>query len=275
MLRTKEERNQAVAAGFHHRPLVDNPPLTDQFVSTDRHRADGEQAGDVLYYDGANWVRKAAADVLSRVTSTQGATGATVPMGAQGSAGETGVGTLGATGATGPIGPQGITGATGVTGATGATGAQGATGAVGLSSQSLLSNFTTSSLTAVPTNLSFPIAASEVWDVDVFGTCSKATSATGLKFAVAAPTGCTIVGNQLGGGATLAAPLVPSLITAINTLGTVLSTGTAIRVAFELHFRVVNSTTPGSITLQVATVTSNVATVYAGTKMQYMKSTQV
>jgi len=142
-------------------------------------------------------------------------------------------------------------------------------------SKCLTSNFTTSSVTAVNTNLAFSIGASEVYDVNVWGTCSKATSATGLKFAVSAPSGCVIVGVQMGGVATLAAPLVPSLITAINTLGTVLATGTAIRVAFELHFRVVNSTTPGSITIQCATVTSNTLTIYAGSKMNWARSTQV
>ena len=139
----------------------------------------------------------------------------------------------------------------------------------------LTSNFTTSSVTAVSTNLAFSIAANEVYSVDVYGTCSKATSATGLKFAIGAPTGCTVAGFQLGGAATLAASLVPSLITAINTLGTALATGTAIQVAFELHFRVVNSGTAGSITLQMATVTSNVATLYAGSRIEWKPASQV
>jgi len=139
----------------------------------------------------------------------------------------------------------------------------------------LISNFTTSSVTAVSTNLTFAIAAGAVFSVDVYGSCSKATSATGLKFAIAAPAGCTVAGFQLGGGATLAASLVPSLITAINTLGTVLATGIGIQVPFTLHFRVVNSSTAGSLTIQAATVTSNVATVYAGTKMTYRGITQV
>ena len=144
-----------------------------------------------------------------------------------------------------------------------------------LLSKCLTSNFTSSSVTAVSTNLTFAIAANEVFDVDVYGTCSKASSATGLKFAVGAPTGCTVAGFQLGGAATLAASLVPSLITAINTLGTALATGTGIQVAFELHFRVVNSSTAGSITIQCASVTSNTLTIYAGSKMNWARSTQV
>jgi hypothetical protein len=140
--------------------------------------------------------------------------------------------------------------------------------------QSLLNNFTTTNTGATSTNLSFLINNGDIVDVDVWGTCSKATSAEGLKFAVACPTSCTIKGIQMGGGATLAAPLVPSTITAINTLGTAMATGVGVEVAFELHFRVVNSTTAGSITIQAATVTANTATVYAGTKMIWNKVVQ-
>lgn len=141
-------------------------------------------------------------------------------------------------------------------------------------SKNLLSNFTTSSTSAVNTNLSFAIGTKESYDVIVDGTCSKATSATGLKFAIGIPAGATIFGVQYGGGATLAAPLVPSIISA-STLGTTLATGTNVQVAFRLTFTVQNNNTAGAVTLQVATVTSNVATVYAGTKMTWTRSVQV
>lgn len=142
-------------------------------------------------------------------------------------------------------------------------------------SATLAADFTTSSTTRVSTNLTFPIAANEIYYVNVEGTCKKATSATGLKFAIDCPTGCVIKGKQLGGGATLAAALVPSLITAINTLGTTLATGTNIEVAFSLSFRVINGSTAGSITLQMATVTSNVATLFAGTRITWSKANNV
>lgn len=136
-------------------------------------------------------------------------------------------------------------------------------------SEALTANFTTSSTTATNTNLTFPIAANEKFKVRVTGTASKAISATGLKLAIAAPTGCTITGVQYGGGVTLAAPLVPSLISAINTLGTTFATGIGVQVGFVLEFVVTNSSTAGNITLQAATVTSNTLTIYAGTSMQY------
>jgi hypothetical protein len=136
-------------------------------------------------------------------------------------------------------------------------------------SETLTANFQTTNTTATNTNLSFPIAANETFKVRVTGTASKATTATGLKLAIAAPTGCTIKGVQYGGGATLAAPLVPSLIPGINTLGTTFATGISIEVGFVLEFVVTNSSTAGNITLQAATVTSNQLTIYAGTTMQY------
>jgi len=142
-------------------------------------------------------------------------------------------------------------------------------------SEFLASDFTTSSTTAVSTNLSFAIAANEAYVVTITGTASKATTNTGLKLAIGAPTGCTISGEQYGSLATLAAFQTPSLITAINTLGTTFATGIGIQVTFRLEFRVINGSTAGNITLQCATVTSNVATIYAGTRMTYTKATSV
>jgi hypothetical protein len=136
----------------------------------------------------------------------------------------------------------------------------------------LTSNFTTTNITATNTNLTFAIAANEKFIVDIEGTCSKAISTTGLKFAIAAPAGCTISGVQYGGGATLVAP-VPSVISAINTLGATLATGIGVTVPFRIHVTVINSSTAGNITLQCASVTSNTATVYAGASMVYYKAT--
>ncbi len=142
-------------------------------------------------------------------------------------------------------------------------------------SKSLANNATTTSTNAQPTNLTFAIGANEKWVVDIYLQCSKATSTTGLKLAVGAPSGASVAGLQLGGVALLATPLIPSLITAINTLGTALATGTGVRVAAELHVVVTNGATPGNVTLQFATVTSNTATLYAGSYMRAHKVTSV
>jgi hypothetical protein len=118
----------------------------------------------------------------------------------------------------------------------------------------LTSNFTTNSTTAVSTNLSFAIPANESYYVSIEGTASKATSSTGLKLAIAAPTGCTISGEAFLGGSALNTALTPSLISSINTLGSTFATGTGVRVAFRLTFLVTNGSTAGNITLQAATV---------------------
>lgn len=137
----------------------------------------------------------------------------------------------------------------------------------------LINAFTTSNTTATNTNLTFAISANEKYVVTIEGVCSKATSATGLKFAIAAPAGATISGVQYGGAALLATPLVPSLISSINTLGTTLATGIGVPVAFRLNFVIINSSTPGNVTFQAATVTSNTMTINAGASMVWQKAT--
>ncbi len=137
----------------------------------------------------------------------------------------------------------------------------------------LSANFTTSSTAAASTNLKFAIAANESYYVRIEGTASKATSSTGLKLAIAAPSGCTISGEAFLGGGALNTALAPSLISAINTLGTAFATATGVRVAFSMTFVVTNSSTAGNITLQAATVSANTATIYAGTRMSWTKAT--
>jgi len=139
----------------------------------------------------------------------------------------------------------------------------------------LLSNFDTSSTSAVSTNLSFPIAADERYTVRVWGHVSKATSNTGLKVGVGAPSGCSVTGTEFRGGAAYSTALTNGEISAINTLGGTFATGTGVKVAFRMEFTVINGSTAGNITILLATVTSNVATMYAGSYMEWKKSTAV
>lgn len=139
----------------------------------------------------------------------------------------------------------------------------------------LTSDFTTSNTAAQNTNLTFAIAADEIYAVTVTGTVSKATSSTGLKLAVGAPTGCTIKGFQTSGQAAASTAMQNSILSSINSLGATFATGTGVEVPFVMQFVVKNGSTAGNITIQMATVTSNVATMYAYTKMTYIKSTAV
>lgn len=141
--------------------------------------------------------------------------------------------------------------------------------------ESLASNFTTSSTSASNTNLSFAIGANEIYYVTIEGTASKSSSTSGMKLAISAPSGCTISGEAYLGGNSLTSTPTPSLITAINTLGSTFATGNGVRVTFRMTFLVKNSSTAGNITLQAATVSSNTATIFAGTRMTWIKASSL
>lgn len=87
-------------------------------------------AGDILQFDGTNWVGVVAS----------GSTGPTGPTGP-----------TGITGATGPTGPTGVTGATGPTGLTGATGPSGIPGSNGVTSLTAGTGVSVSSTTGAVT----------------------------------------------------------------------------------------------------------------------------
>lgn len=136
----------------------------------------------------------------------------------------------------------------------------------------LTSNFTTSSTSATSTNLRFAIDANDSYYVTIEGSVSKASSTSGMKLAIAAPAGCAIIGEAYLGGSSLSTAPTPSLITAINTLGSTFATGNGVRVTFRMTFLVTNSSTAGYITLQAATVSSNTVTIYAGSRMSWIKA---
>lgn len=136
----------------------------------------------------------------------------------------------------------------------------------------LNSDFSTSNTSAQNTGLKFSIGASEKYEIVITGTCAKATSNTGLRVGIAAPTGCTIKGVLYRGGAALSTSLTNELITAINTLSSQFATGIGVEVPFRIEAVVQNSTTAGVIELQLATNTSNTATIYATTKLNYTKT---
>jgi len=137
----------------------------------------------------------------------------------------------------------------------------------------LISNATTSSTSAVGTGLRFQIAANQTYFVMIDGTASKATSSTGMQLAIGAPTGCTISNGyaQLGQAA-LSTAMQNSLITAINTLGNTFATGIGVQVPFRMVFTIINGANAGVIELQFATVTSNTATIFAGTNMRWQRT---
>jgi hypothetical protein len=140
------------------------------------------------------------------------------------------------------------------------------------SSVFLLADATTSSTAAVSTNLKFQIVANQTYFVMIDGTASKASTTTGLKLAIGAPAGCTIKGYQQSGQGTLSTAMTNSLLNNINSLGTTFATGIGVEVPFRMVFTVTNGANAGVIELQFATVTSNTATIFAGTNMRWQRT---
>jgi len=134
----------------------------------------------------------------------------------------------------------------------------------------LISDFNTTSTTGANSNLTFNLGANEVRRIMIAGTCSKATSSTGLKVGIAAPTGATIKASVYGQLNTINATS-NSILTAINTLSGTMNTAIATEMPFRIEGVITNGSTAGAVTLQLATVTSNTATIYAGTVMSVTK----
>lgn len=135
----------------------------------------------------------------------------------------------------------------------------------------LNADFTTTNTTATSTNLTIPVEANTAYRIMISGSASKATSSTGMKISIGAPTGTTIKATaSLGSNAI--STIVNSFITTINTLGSTFATGVGVEVPFRVEGILVTGGTSGSITLQGATVTSNTATIYANTLMTITKA---
>lgn len=138
----------------------------------------------------------------------------------------------------------------------------------------LSSSFTFNGTTATDSNLEFAIGANENYLVTIEGSVIRTGSTNGIKLSIGAPSGTTINGEAYLGSSTLAALPVPSLITAINTLGNTFATGNGVRVTFRMSF-MVSTTTAGFIVLQAAESnnTTGTSTIYAGTRMSWSKAT--
>lgn len=139
----------------------------------------------------------------------------------------------------------------------------------------LNANATTTVVTATGTSLSFAIAANEVWQVrvDITAQCS---GTGGMKYAVGAPVGAVVEGWLQTSTATI---LTNSLqrFTAINTLtATAAHTVAATPGPDTLTFTVANGATPGTVQIQIASVTAaQTTTVFAGSSLRATRATNV
>jgi len=135
----------------------------------------------------------------------------------------------------------------------------------------LSADFNTTNTTATNTNLTIPVEANTAYRIMIAGTASKATSSTGMRISIAAPTGTTIKALAALGSNAISTT-VNSFITAVNSLGSTFAIGVGVEVPFRVEGILVTSSTAGSVTLQGATVTSNTATIYANTLMTLSKA---
>lgn len=134
-------------------------------------------------------------------------------------------------------------------------------------SEALTSDANTSNTTATDTNLSFAMEANTTYIIIISGTASKATTTSGLKLELGVPTGATVKGQQQQGSAVASTAMTNSFITAGNTLGSTFATGAGVEVPFRIEATITTGGTAGNFVFRFATVTSNTATIYAGTRM--------
>ena len=238
------------------------------------------------------------ADGIQGATGPQGDPGPPGEKGAQGERGDAGpAGTPGTAGAQGSQGPQGVKGDTGDAGSPGASGAQGPqglqgpqgnpgvgsqgpqgpqgpVGPVGFTSVFLSADATTISTTPVATNLAFTMVALTSYLVVAYLRVQKATSTTGMKVAATGPAGTVIAGFVEG--ETTANAYASDSLTALSTLNaTAMSQVAGAPSAVRIHLRVTCGATPGNFVVQFATVTSNTATIFAGSSLMFATATPV
>jgi hypothetical protein len=145
----------------------------------------------------------------------------------------------------------------------------------GVVRKSLSANYTNATVTQTATNLSFAIAANEVWvvQIQISGQCS---STGGSKFQINAPTGATIEGWFEGTTSTITT-LTYQRITTINALtGTAAWTVATTPAPAYIWVRIKNSTNSGTVSFGAASVTATqTTTIFAGSNMYAYKVLEV
>jgi hypothetical protein len=141
--------------------------------------------------------------------------------------------------------------------------------------EKLNSNFTTTVVTATGTNLAFPIAANEIWVVEVELT-TQCSGTGGVKYAIGSPTGAAVEGWILSSLAAITT-LSYQRIVAINTLNsTALHTVANTPAPDRIRFVITNGATAGNCVIQVASNTNGqTTTVFAGSCFSARKANSV
>lgn len=133
----------------------------------------------------------------------------------------------------------------------------------------------TTATTAQDTALTFAIAANEAWLVEFGGTWSVASGVAGAKLAINGPAATTIEGNAHGELATGLDTYHSARLSALATLSTAFNTVAATPEGVFGSVRVKASSTPGTVTFQVAPGGAVVLTLKAGFWMRATKVLEV
>lgn len=146
---------------------------------------------------------------------------------------------------------------------------------MGVIRKALSANYTNATTTETATNLSFAIAANEVWLVQVQFTW-QCSSTGGSKCQINAPTGATIEGWFEGSTSSITT-LTYQRITAINSLtGTAANTVATTPSPGYIWVRIKNSSTAGTVSFGAASVTSTqTTTIFAGATLIAFKMAEV
>ncbi len=139
---------------------------------------------------------------------------------------------------------------------------------------SLSAQFDTTSLTIVPTGLSFAgCLAGETWDM-VFSGFGGSSDASGMKFGIHAPTGATVQGFHFSSLANSVTRNYDA-IGAINTLGTAVHTVAGGLRDDTIHAQVKIGTVTGAVGISVAKVTAGTASISATSSLIMTRCTPV
>ena len=134
----------------------------------------------------------------------------------------------------------------------------------------LSADVTTTSTTAVDTNLSHPIASNERLKFSC--PLSVTTASGGVKLQITVPTGAVVVGGAVV--AQGASTSLRALNLTANTLSVAVST-IALTSPMNLEFTVKNSTTAGNVIVSFASGTGGSTSILENSTMQIFKTTSV
>ena len=144
----------------------------------------------------------------------------------------------------------------------------------------LNADFTNSTTAFASSNLSFNMAASEVWSIEYDFVLQSGASATGIGVAIVAPSGASVAGYYIASNnsATPASAIALDRVTVLSptAIGTFFSGAASQITHMRIAVLVTNGATAGTCALQIKSGTGgSVCRVFAGSKMRAHRAVKV